>query len=99
MTKSGDALTFDFTGSSPQSKYSVNCSKWASLGGLFAPLFPLLCYDIVWNEGVIKPITMIAPEGTHRELYEAGAGVGRDRRRHPIGQQCRLLDDRKNAGG
>ena len=64
MTKSGDTLSFDFTGSSPQSKYSVNCSKWASLGGLFAPLFPLLCYDIVWNEGVIKPITMIAPEGT-----------------------------------
>ena len=64
MTKSGDSLTFDFTGSSPQSKYSVNCSKWASLGGLFAPLFPLLCYDIVWNEGVIKPITMVAPEGT-----------------------------------
>ena len=64
MTKNGDSLTFDFTGSSPQSKYSVNCSKWASLGGLFAPLFPLLCYDIVWNEGVIKPITMVAPEGT-----------------------------------
>ena len=64
MTKSGNSLTFDFTGSSPQSKYSVNCSKWASLGGLFAPLFPLLCYDIVWNEGVIKPITMVAPEGT-----------------------------------
>ncbi len=64
MTKNGDTLTFDFTGSSPQSKYSVNCSKWASLGGLFAPLFPLLCYDIVWNEGVIKPITMIAPEGS-----------------------------------
>jgi N-methylhydantoinase B len=64
MSKSGDTLTFDFTGSSAQSKYSVNCSKWASLGGLFAPLFPLLCYDIVWNEGVIKPIKMIAPEGT-----------------------------------
>ena len=64
MTKEDDSLTFDFTGSSPQSKYSVNCSKWASLGGLFAPLFPLLCYDIVWNEGVIKPVTMIAPEGT-----------------------------------
>jgi N-methylhydantoinase B len=64
MTKAGDSLTFDFTGSSPQSRYSVNCSKWASLGGLFAPLFPLLCYDIVWNEGVIRPITMIAPEGS-----------------------------------
>jgi N-methylhydantoinase B len=64
MTKQDDTLTFDFTGSSPQSKYSVNCSKWASLGGLFAPLFPLLCFDIVWNEGAIRPIKMIVPEGT-----------------------------------
>ena len=64
MTKQDDALTFDFTGSSEQSRYAINCTKWASLGGLFAPLFPLLCYDITWNEGVIGPITMIAPEGT-----------------------------------
>jgi N-methylhydantoinase B len=64
MTKQDDTLTFDFTGSSPQSKYSVNCSKWAALGGLFAPLFPLLCFDIVWNDGAIRPIKMIAPEGT-----------------------------------
>src|SRR5262249_60029189 len=64
MTKSDDSLVFDFTGSSQQSRFSVNCSQWASLGGLFAPLFPLLCYDIVWNEGVIRPITMIAPEGS-----------------------------------
>jgi N-methylhydantoinase B len=64
MTKQEDRLTFDFTGSSPQSPYSLNCTKWASLGGLFAPLFPLLCYDITWNEGVIRPITMIAPEGS-----------------------------------
>jgi N-methylhydantoinase B len=64
MTKQADTLTFDFTGSSRQSKYSVNCSKWASLGGLFAPLFPLLCYDIVWNEGARRPITMIAPDGS-----------------------------------
>ena len=64
MTKEEDELTFDFTGSSPQAQYSVNCTKWASLGGLFAPLFPLLCYDITWNEGVIRPVKMIAPEGT-----------------------------------
>jgi N-methylhydantoinase B len=64
LIKKEDTLTFDFTGSSPQSKYSINCSKWGALGGLFAPLFPLVCYDIVWNEGVIKPITMIAPDGT-----------------------------------
>ncbi len=64
MTKRDDTLVFDFTDSSPQSQFSINCTKWASLGGLFAPLFPLLCYDITWNEGVIRPITMIAPEGT-----------------------------------
>ena len=76
MTKQGDSLTFDFTGSSPQSQYSVNCTKWASLGGLFAPLFPLLCYDITWNEGVIKPITMIAPEGTIVNCTRPVATVG-----------------------
>ncbi|MEJ8572782.1 hydantoinase B/oxoprolinase family protein [Microbaculum marinum] len=64
MTKTDDRLVFDFTGSSPQSRYAINCTKWASLGGLFAPLFPLLCYDITWNEGVIEPVEMIAPEGS-----------------------------------
>jgi len=64
MTKKDDTLTFDFTGSSPQSPYSVNCTKWAALGGLFAPLFPLLCYDITWNQGAVEPIKMIAPEGS-----------------------------------
>jgi len=64
MTKKGDELVFDFSGSDPQSPHSINCTKWASLGGLFAPLFPLLCYDITWNEGVIRPVTMIAPEGS-----------------------------------
>jgi N-methylhydantoinase B len=64
MTKEDDRLVFDFSGSDPQSAYSINCTYWASLGGLFAPLFPLLCYDITWNEGVIRPVEMIAPEGS-----------------------------------
>lgn len=64
MTKQDDTLTFDFTGSSPQSPHGVNCTRWASLGGLFAPLFPLLCYDITWNQGTVEPIRMIAPEGS-----------------------------------
>jgi N-methylhydantoinase B len=64
MRKTGDRIVFDFTGSSEQSRHAINCTKWASLGGLFAPLFPLLCYDITWNEGVIRPVEMIAPEGS-----------------------------------
>ena len=64
MTKEDDTLHFDFTGTSPQSRYGINCSYWASWGGLFAPLFPMLCYDITWNEGVISPVSMTAPEGS-----------------------------------
>ena len=63
MTKSDDTLTFDFTGSSPQSEdYGINCSYWAVLGGLTAPYFPLLAHDITWNDGLLRPIRMIAPE-------------------------------------
>jgi N-methylhydantoinase B len=65
MTKLGDQLTFDFTGSSPQSdSYGINCSYWATLGGLLAPLFPLLCFDITWNAGIIRSVQVIAPEGS-----------------------------------
>jgi N-methylhydantoinase B len=64
MTKREDRLAFDFTGSSPQADRGVNCTRWAAWGGLLAPLYPLLCHDIVWNEGVLKPIDMIALEGT-----------------------------------
>ena len=87
MTKEGDALTFDFTGSSPQSHYGINCTYWASWGGFFAPLFPLLCYDITWNDGVLRPIRMIAPEGSvvncTRPAPVSLATVGAN----PVGQQ------------
>jgi N-methylhydantoinase B len=62
MTKRADALVFDFTGSSPQSSRGVNCTRWGSWGGLLAPLYPLLCHDITWNEGVMKPVGMVVPE-------------------------------------
>jgi N-methylhydantoinase B len=62
--KDGDTLTYDFTGSSPQVPLGINCSYWATWGAMFAPLFPLLAWDIMWNEGVTRPIRMIAPEGT-----------------------------------
>jgi N-methylhydantoinase B len=64
MTKRADSLEFDFTGSSPQLDRGVNCTWWATWGGLLAPLYPLLCHDITWNEGVLRPVRMIAPEGS-----------------------------------
>jgi N-methylhydantoinase B len=63
-TKEGDTLTYDFTGSSPQVDLGINCCYWATWGGMFAPIFPLLAWDATWNEGVTRPIRLIAPEGT-----------------------------------
>lgn len=63
-TKKRDTLTYDFTGTSEQSSYGINCCHWATWGALFAPVFPLLAYDLTWNEGITRPIKMIAPEGT-----------------------------------
>ncbi len=64
MTKKGDTLTYDFTGSSEQAPVGINCSYWAAWGAMFAPIFPLLAHDITWNEGITKPFKIIAPEGT-----------------------------------
>lgn len=64
MTKEVDQLTYDFTGTDPQVPVGVNCCYWAAWGGLFAPMFPLLCWDIPWNEGITRPVSMIAPEGS-----------------------------------
>jgi N-methylhydantoinase B len=63
-TKDGDTLTYDFSGSSEQVPLGVNCVYWATWGAMFAPIFPLLAWDVTWNEGVAKPIRLIAPEGT-----------------------------------
>lgn len=64
MTKKDDTLTYDFTGSSPQSSVGVNCCYWASWGAMFAPIFPLLAWDVTWNDGVTRPIKMIAPQSS-----------------------------------
>jgi N-methylhydantoinase B len=63
-TKEGDTLTYDFTGSSPQAQLGINCCYWATWGAMFAPIFPLLAWDVTWNEGVTRPLRLVAPEGT-----------------------------------
>ncbi len=64
MIKEKDTLSYDFTGSGEQLPISVNNSYWSTWGGIFAPLFPLLCWDMPWNEGITKAVSIIAPEGT-----------------------------------
>lgn len=64
MTKKGDSVSFDFTGSSPQNAGSVNCTKTATLGALFAALTNQLFWGLPANCGLIRPVELIAPEGT-----------------------------------
>ncbi|MBI2881224.1 MAG: hydantoinase B/oxoprolinase family protein [Candidatus Tectomicrobia bacterium] len=64
MTKQDDSLRYDFTGTSKQAPVAFNSTYWGTLGALFAPLFPLLGYDMTWNDGMLKAVTMYAPEGT-----------------------------------
>lgn len=64
VTKEDDTVTYDFTGTSPQAKLGINCCYWATWGAMFAPIFPLLAWDMTWNEGVARPVRLIAPEGS-----------------------------------
>jgi N-methylhydantoinase B len=63
-TKNEDTLIYDFTGSSDQLPIGINCTYWAAWGALLAPIFPQLAWDLTWNEGISRPLRMIAPEGT-----------------------------------
>jgi N-methylhydantoinase B len=64
LEKSGDSMTFDFAGTDEQSEYGFNCTYTATVGGAFAPLFPMLCWDIHWNDGIVRAVDVEAPKGT-----------------------------------
>ena len=65
LTKEGETLHFDFTGSSPQVDAAVNSTFPATVGGAAVPLFSFLCQgDIDWNEGLRRCMRITAPEGT-----------------------------------
>lgn len=62
-TKTGDRLVLDFTGTSPQAPGFINCTWSGMRGAALTGLLPILAPDIRWNEGVIRAVDFIAPEG------------------------------------
>ena len=65
LTREGDTLHFDYTGSSPQVDAAVNCTLHACIAGTTVPLYSFLCQgDIDWNDGLKRCVTVTAPEGT-----------------------------------
>jgi N-methylhydantoinase B len=64
LTKRGDHLLFDFSGTDPQAKVGVNLPYHATYGKCFGALLNLLAWDIPKNHGAFAPIEVIAPPGT-----------------------------------
>lgn len=63
MTKTGEKLHFDFSQSSEQAPGFINCTRAGLVGGVTGGLFPMLAYDIPWNQGLLNCCEIEAPEG------------------------------------
>ena len=77
MTKQGDHLTFDFTGTDKQAIGSVNCAYSGLVGGILQVLFPLLCFDLPWSHGALQDcITIVSEPGTvNNAVFPAGTSM------------------------
>lgn len=64
VTVDDETITIDWTGSSPQTSWAINDSFNHAFAMAVYPIKCALCPDVPNNEGSIRPITMIAPEGT-----------------------------------
>jgi N-methylhydantoinase B len=64
MTKTGDHLTFDFTGTDPQAGM-INCTYAGMRGGVMLALLPILANDIPWSAGgLMRCFDLVSEEGT-----------------------------------
>jgi N-methylhydantoinase B len=62
-TKEGETLRLDFSGSSAQAPGFVNCTRPGLMGAVAGALIPTLGFGIPWNEGLLRPVTVVAPDG------------------------------------
>jgi len=60
----GDQITFDFTGSDPQVKGSINSTEANTFSSVCLALFMTVNPNIRKNEGALRPITLIAEPGS-----------------------------------
>src|SRR5258708_37413266 len=70
-------VTVDFTGSDPQVEGSVNAVEAIAYSASFYVFRCLLADDIPATAGLMRPIQVIAPEGTIVNARPPAAGAGR----------------------
>jgi N-methylhydantoinase B len=64
LTKSGDRLTVDFTGTAPQIRGFKNSSVANTYSSVYAGIASFFDSDLPRNEGTFRGVTIIAPEGS-----------------------------------
>ena len=77
MTKDGDNLSFDLTGTSPQVGDYLNAALPCSRSCLFSALASMFIWDIPWNSELIEWTNYTVPEGTVLNCrFPASCGLG-----------------------
>jgi N-methylhydantoinase B/oxoprolinase/acetone carboxylase alpha subunit len=103
ITISGGRATVDFTGSDPQVAGSVNANYAMTLSACLYAFRCLVQDDVLYNAGVARPLTVIAPAGTivnaQRPAAVAGGNVETSQRITDVvfGALGRALPDRLPA--
>lgn len=64
LTIRNGEMTFDFNGSAPQVPSFINCTLGVTMALVHNMVFCMLIPDVEANEGALRPIKVIAPEGT-----------------------------------
>jgi N-methylhydantoinase B len=77
MTKKGDGLHFDFTGTSPQTDTDHNSTLPSTVAHLALALTNTLFWDVPWSDGKMRPVKIHVPEGSILNCkYPAACGAG-----------------------
>ncbi|MEA5362581.1 hydantoinase B/oxoprolinase family protein [Amycolatopsis sp., V23-08] len=76
-TKTGDHLSFDFTGTDPQAGV-INCTYAGMRGGVMLAILPILAGDIPWSAGgLMRCFDLVTEEGTlNNATFPAAVGRG-----------------------
>jgi N-methylhydantoinase B len=77
ITKSGDAIAVDWTGSAPQVKGAINNTLSYTKSASYCAIRSILPQNIPTNEGVFRAIAVTAPQGTIANMVLPGACAAR----------------------
>ena len=78
ITKEGERLVVDLTGTSKQAVGGINCARPAMEGSVMGVILTFLCYDLPWAiAGLRNVVEIVSEEGTlNNALSPAGISYG-----------------------